>query len=96
MKYLQIRQSLNCRGLFCVAVIPAHAIQLAGSEVGTQGLQTLTMTNAAVGSTTITPASAAIVQYAQAADGQLFIPSEFLVSFLGPLCGARPRESPTT
>ena len=62
-------------------MIPAHAIQIAGSEVGTQGLQTLTMTNAGVGSTTVTPAGATIVQYAQSADGQFFIPGKCTFCF---------------
>ena len=72
---VRLKRFVHNNILFCeIAVIPA--IQIAGSEVGTQGLQTLTMTNAGVGSTTVSPAGATIVQYAQSADGQFFIPGK--------------------
>ena len=69
-------EKCNCENgsSFLFVVIPA--IQIAGSDVGTQGLQTLTMTNAGVGSTAVSPAGATIVQYAQSADGQFFIPGK--------------------
>ena len=58
------------------AVIPANAIQI-GSDGTAQGLQTLTMTNAAsLANTNTTPTGATIVQYAQSADGQFFIPGK--------------------
>lgn len=51
-------------------VLPASAIQLAGSQDGTlQGIQTLTMTNAGTGT------AGTIVQYAtQGQDGQFYVP----------------------
>ncbi|XP_074659721.1 cAMP-responsive element modulator-like isoform X2 [Tubulanus polymorphus] len=52
-------------------VIPAHTIQIAAQDANTQGLQTLTMTNAGAAGTT---GGATIVQYAQGPDGQFFIP----------------------
>ncbi|XP_064648073.1 cAMP-responsive element modulator-like isoform X2 [Lineus longissimus] len=58
-------------------VIPAQTIQIAShSDAATQGLQTLTMTNA--NNATQATQGATIVQYAQGPDGQFFIPGEFL------------------
>lgn len=56
-------------------VIPAGALQVAAAGDGaTQGLQTLTMTNATTSSAAPTT-GATIVQYAQGPDGQFFIPA---------------------
>lgn len=55
-------------------VLPAGTIQISNSDgvAVSQGLQTLTMTNASPSTTSATGAT--IVQYAQGPDGQFFIP----------------------
>ena len=66
--------------LYCniyYSVIPAGALQVAAAGDGaTQGLQTLTMTNATTSSSAPTT-GATIVQYAQGPDGQFFIPGVY-------------------
>ena len=63
--------------LFSSPVLPAGTIQISNSDGVnvSQGLQTLTMTNASP-STTSAATGATIVQYAQGPDGQFFIPGE--------------------
>ncbi|KAJ8313518.1 hypothetical protein KUTeg_008079 [Tegillarca granosa] len=57
-----------------VSVVPSGTIQISNDgTAGTQGLQTLTMTNANP-STTSATTGATIVQYAQGPDGQFYIP----------------------
>jgi hypothetical protein len=61
--------TINVGGQY-LKVLPASSLQLAGSQDGLQGLQTLTMTNSSGAG-----ATGAIVQYAtQGQDGQFFVP----------------------
>ncbi|XP_022304784.1 cAMP-responsive element modulator-like isoform X1 [Crassostrea virginica] len=65
----------NMTGVQYQQVLPAGTIQISNSDGVnvSQGLQTLTMTNASP-STTSAATGATIVQYAQGPDGQFFIP----------------------
>ncbi|XP_048755098.1 cAMP-responsive element modulator-like isoform X1 [Ostrea edulis] len=65
----------NISGVQYQQVLPAGTIQIANSDgvAVSQGLQTLTMTNANP-STTSAATGATIVQYAQGPDGQFYIP----------------------
>lgn len=57
-------------------MVPSGTIQISNDgTTGTQGLQTLTMTNANP-STTSATTGATIVQYAQGPDGQFYIPGK--------------------
>lgn len=72
MCYIMLEQVSNV-----VSVIPAGTIQISSSGEGGQGIQTLTMTNAA--------ASGAIVQYAQGQE--FYVPGLFVVLIeRGDLC----------
>ncbi|XP_062603912.1 cAMP-responsive element modulator-like [Saccostrea cucullata] len=65
----------NLSGVQYQQVLPAGTIQISGNSDGvavSQGLQTLTMTNASPSTTSATGAT--IVQYAQGPDGQFYIP----------------------
>lgn len=71
-----ISELLICFCLFPVAITQGGAIQLANNGTdGVQGLQTLTMTNAAA-----TQPGTTILQYAQTTDGQqILVPSNQVV-----------------
>ena len=68
---------LFIRNHFVFSVIPAGSLQLSGQ--GSDGLQTIAMTNA-------TAAGGAIVQYAQGSDPQFIVPGESLSPSLPCMC----------
>lgn len=60
----------------CITVVPAGTIQLADGTTVTQGLQTLTMTNASPTASNANSGGTTIVQYTQGPDGQFYIPGK--------------------
>ena len=65
---------LHFKGLISGNSVPLNSD---GGSSPNAGLQTLTMTNSAVNTTSNTNTTPTIVQYAQGPDGQYFIPGEF-------------------